>query len=260
VPEALYMTSDVATAILQAAVAAGRSGASGGDKGPLLARLLGGARRGGPPPLGEVDGLSRLALLLAHERGRGAASAWAPYIASLPADPPCAWHMAPARLAAALDGLAAARGGGGGSDGGGGGGDATLPARWAAAVEAAGRVARARAAALAGAYGAPLGVDAAGVAWAMGHVVSRCFGRGGDVALAPLVDSCNHAAGASPPFALEASGGGGVRVCVSPPGGGGLAAGQELCISYGDLEGGRETALQVFLNFGFVPAGMELTE
>lgn len=124
-------------------------------------------------------------------------------------------------------------------------------------------------------------MGAGDVAWALGHVVSRAFGGGDDVALAPLVDSCNHRGGAGKPFALPSGvalagaaaagegdgqgqgggegGGEGTLVCVAPPPGG-LRAGEELCIAYGGLEGGdgREAPLSLLLNFGFLPRGVQL--
>jgi hypothetical protein len=128
----------------------------------------------------------------------------------------------------------------------------------------------------------------------MGHVVSRAFGGGDDVALAPLIDSCNHRHGAGKPWPLvlgdnnesgsrvsgvapESSGGGsssgddglGVLVCVTPEVDGevqGLEAGEELCITYGSISGGGrsgdggggESALSVYTSFGFVPDGVDL--
>jgi hypothetical protein len=247
------MTSEAAVDILQRRIneytaAAPPADTASGPLGWLVAAAGRPAAPAAAPPVAEVDALSRLALLLAHERAKGPASFWAPYIASLPDAPPCAWLMAREQLEGAL---AAVNDGAAGA--------AARSARWAAAVGSAAAVMRRRAASLAAAYGAALGVDVEGVVWALGHVVSRCFGSNADVALAPLIDSCNHAAGAGTPWALAAPGGSAL-VCVSPAAGG-LEAGEELCISYGPLEAGSgETALGVFLNFGFVPCGMELTE
>ncbi|GBF97936.1 hypothetical protein Rsub_10609 [Raphidocelis subcapitata] len=283
VPEAIYMTADDASEVLQRRIDEHWGPAAAAAPGPLAWLRLGSrGARGPPPPVSEVDGLSRLALLLAHERGKGEASRWWPYVANLAGPAPCAWLMEPPALRAALRDLLAARCGG---DAGGAARAAALAAAWEAQIAAAGRVARARAAALAGAYGDALGVDAAGLAWAMGQVVSRAFGRGDDVALAPLVDSCNHRGGAGVPFPLYArdpgqpragnGGGGGANggssgggegapqpgraetlACVSPQAGGkavGLEAGEELCISYSAIAGGGEGALGVFLTFGFLP-------
>jgi hypothetical protein len=277
VPEDLYMTSAAATFILQqridehaASIKAAEQRrppatwltAAAAALAAAAAGITGSGGESAPPPVSAVDPLSRLALLLAHERAKGAASFWAPYIANLSPAPPCAWQMHRDDLRAALESIAASRGAGGGP---------AAVAEWEAAVARAGDVARARAAALAAAYGPALGVDAAGAAWALAHVVSRAFGSGEDVALAPLVDSCNHRAGAGRPWAMAAggggdggpgvSGGGRVLVCVSPERGGApvaLRPGEELCISYGSIERGGETGLSVFLNFGFCPAGLEM--
>ena len=43
-----------------------------------------------------------LALFLAHERNKGDASFWQPYLALLPDQPGCAWLMQPEQLAEAL--------------------------------------------------------------------------------------------------------------------------------------------------------------
>lgn len=43
-----------------------------------------------------------LALFLAHERNRGDASFWQPYLGLLPDQPGCAWLMQPQELAEAL--------------------------------------------------------------------------------------------------------------------------------------------------------------
>lgn len=214
-----------------------------------------------PPPISEVDPLSRLALLLAHERTKGRGSFWAPYISNLPGTPPCPWFLPEEQLPAALRDLAQTHGLNEGVTQG-----------WVAAVRRAGAVARVRAAALAAAYGAALGVDAEGIAWALGHVASRAFGDGEDVALAPLIDSCNHQDGAGKPWPLEVKwpdgggeggeglgdgSGGQVLVCITPEVDGevrGLAAGDELCISYGRLSGkDRDSALGTYINFGFLP-------
>ncbi|KAI8465087.1 MAG: hypothetical protein J3K34DRAFT_525640 [Monoraphidium minutum] len=254
VPEALYMTAEEAAHILQARVDAHAREHGGAASAAAAA--------GGGGPLASTA-LSRLALLLAHERSKGRASKWWPYIESLPAAPPAAWLLPAGELRARLAALAAAR---------------RLPAGglagWEARVLAAGGVARcARAAALAAAYGGPLRVCADDVAWAMAHVTSRAFGGGDEVALAPVIDSCNHRGGAGKPWplsAVDAAGGGGggsgdrgdgdVLVCITPELGGAplaLAAGDELCISYGSISAG-EDALSVFLSFGFVPPEVDL--
>ena len=72
-----------------------------------------------PPPMQTLDPTLQLALFLAHERALGGASRYAPYVASLPAVPPCGWWLGPERLAAELAALGErARGGGQGRAGG----------------------------------------------------------------------------------------------------------------------------------------------
>lgn len=274
VPEALYMTAESAVENLQPRIDEHTRQWQAAGAAAWLLSALGGGGGGGPPPVAEVDPMARVALLLAYERTKGPDSFWAPYIACLPATPPCAWHMDPQRLEAALRGIARsteARG----TQGGSGSGSSTTsasagPPGWEAAVRRAGGVARARAASLAKAYGPALGVDAEGVAWALGHVVSRAFGgHGGNAALAPLIDSCNHRAGAAKPSPLLADGqdggvegdGGGVVVCIVPEQEGrlvGMEAGEELCISYGAIDGDAKGALGVFISFGFVPGNVQL--
>ena len=101
-----------------------------------------------------------LALLLAHERRQGSASRWWPYIAALPEEPPCGWALGQQQLNASLEVLGG------------------LAQGWAPQVAAASSAVGQRAEAAAAAYGAELGLSAGDVRWALGHVVSRCFGSG----------------------------------------------------------------------------------
>lgn len=168
VPEALLLTTEVATERL----------------GPLLAEARQPERRRRQPwwALGRqqqqdgdrLDPTLLLALLLATERGKGPASYWQPYIAALPEEPPCGWALGESDLAAALATL------GRQADG------------WEPLVRAAAAAVQQQCDAAAGAYGPALGVTAADVRWALGQVVSRAFGSGDDLALLPLIDSCNH--------------------------------------------------------------------
>lgn len=67
-------------------------------------------RHGSPQGLLARFGPSaQLAMLLAHERAKGAASAWAPYVATLPGSPGAGWCMLPHELEAALATLGAPR-------------------------------------------------------------------------------------------------------------------------------------------------------
>ena len=101
-----------------------------------------------------------LALLLAAERAQGPASRWAPYLASLPAHPSCAWALPRPQLSSALQALG------------------PRAAGWRGAVEAAAAAAGAKAARCGEEYGAALGVGANEVLWGLGHIVSRSFGAG----------------------------------------------------------------------------------
>lgn len=103
-----------------------------------------------------------LALLLASERQRGADSFWWPYIAALPPSPPCGWAMPAKQLAAELAGLE------------------PMAAGWAERVQVAAAAVERQAQAVAAAYGEQLGgLVADDISWALGHVLSRCFGSGG---------------------------------------------------------------------------------
>lgn len=108
-----------------------------------------------------LDPTLLLALFLATERQKGAASAWWPYVAALSDDPPCGWALAPHQLDASLAALGSLAGG------------------WAPRVHAAAAAVQQRCEAAAQSYGDELGVSAGDVRWALGHVVSRCFGSGG---------------------------------------------------------------------------------
>lgn len=49
-----------------------------------------------------LDAVLPLALLMAHERGKGKGSFWQPYLGLLPDSPGCAWLMEPDELQQAL--------------------------------------------------------------------------------------------------------------------------------------------------------------
>lgn len=85
-----------------------------------------------------------------------------PYIAALPEELPCGWALPPAELSAALAGLG------------------SLADGWQPQVAAAAAAVQRRCETAAAAWGPELGgVTAAEVRWALGQVVSRCFGSGG---------------------------------------------------------------------------------
>ncbi len=90
-PETLYMTSEAARNLLQ-----------------RVRRPSSIFRLGREPPLG---GVWELALLLAYERQKGEDSFWAPYINTLPTQPPCAWLMDAQQLSSELARLEGAAGG-----------------------------------------------------------------------------------------------------------------------------------------------------
>ena len=81
VPERLFMTTEQADALLVAVV--------GGDKASTRLPL-------------QLPAPARLAMLLAHEAGKGGDSPWGPYVAALPERGPCAWLMDPQELRVAL--------------------------------------------------------------------------------------------------------------------------------------------------------------
>ncbi len=245
VPEQLYMTHDDALDVLGRAVAQARPNQ---QQQQQQERML------------AVDRAVLLGMLLAHERSRGPASRWQPYIQALPQRPPCAWLMSEQELQAAT---------------------AQLPKSvdaqgWVVATAQAWQAIAAQAHAIVGSWGQALGVGEDDVVWGIGHVVSRCFGGGapGGPALAPLIDCMNHQSGRAKPAAFEAAAGdeqdeqptedaaqqAEVMVYVASMFKGQplpLEQGQELMISYISTEGpGRQgtAPLMAFLNFGFCPA------
>ncbi|KAG2501281.1 hypothetical protein HYH03_001083 [Edaphochlamys debaryana] len=195
----------------------------------------------------ELPAAAQLGLLLAVERRRGDDSFWAPYIRSLPDDVPCGWALSKQQLTATLDALRP-----------------TLGARlegWAPAAERAGKGVEAVAEAAVKRYGRHLegDLDVADVVWGMGQVLSRSFGGGADLGMAPYIDLLNHREGAPKPRSFvdsdddDAGGRGFVVIDCSLHGEPqALAAGEEAFISYAAAEAGGDP-LQAFLNLGFVP-------
>ncbi|KAL6756015.1 hypothetical protein V8C86DRAFT_2659226 [Haematococcus lacustris] len=170
------------------------------------------------PPLSTV---TKLACLLAHERAKGEAGFWWPYIAALPCHPPCAWALPPSQLHQLLAEFGA-------------------PTAWAAAVEAAGQAVRLQASLAAALYGHELGVDVDDVVWAAGQVLSRSFGNQEELALAPLIDLLNHQQGAARPQGFEDEDRGETIAYVTSSRHGHpapLAAGEELFIQVGGWPG-----------------------
>lgn len=167
VPERLLLTTEVAAQQL----------------GPLLLRQL---QPPAPPgawwPLGlrrqqqqhrqqisQADPTLLLALLLASERAKASASPWWPYIAALPEDIPCGWALSQKQLAAELAALG------------------SMASDWAPQVRAAAAAVDRQAASAVATWGKELSVSAADVRWALGHVVSRSFGSGGQRSAVLLV-------------------------------------------------------------------------
>jgi hypothetical protein len=131
--------------------------------GPVLSRAS--ARRQGWWPVSQrqqepPDPSLLLALLLAAERSKGPGSPWQPYIAALPSDIPCGWALSQDQLGAKLAALG------------------SMAADWGPRVRAAADAVQGRVDAAAAAWGTELGVSAVDLRWALGHVVSRCFGSG----------------------------------------------------------------------------------
>jgi hypothetical protein len=144
-----------------------------------------------------------LALLLAHQRRLGPQSFWYPYISNLPNRPPCAWYdiVEHAALQGSLPNVTGLRT------------TATAPAAPQEALQpdtlqAAASAVAAKCAAAAAVFGTALGgITAAEVAWAYGQVASRAFATSGasgtsGLALLPVIDMLNHAAGAAVPVCV----------------------------------------------------------
>lgn len=113
-----------------------------------------------PPPLQQVDPTLLLSLVLATERRKGPASFWWPYIAALGDGIPCGWAMNQEQLSASLAALG------------------SQAAGWEPRVQAAAEAVQQRCKAAVAACGPELGVSAEELRWALGHVMSRCFGSG----------------------------------------------------------------------------------
>lgn len=190
---------------------------------------------GGAKSIERLGGILQLSVLLAHERSKGQSSYWHPYIAVLPQQPPNAWMMEEAELLAALQQLGPAAAG------------------WGPAVLEARQTVDSQAAAVGREYGRILsGVDKVGMRWAMGQVLSRCFGAEGDLRLAPFIDVCNHHRYAASPRRYSADSSDCTYAVVSSSWQGQqrpLNVGDELYINYDP----NTPPLPAFLSFGFVP-------
>lgn len=217
VPEELYMTAAVADRLLSPAL-----------------------QRAGRPPLRDTlnAGLA-LAALLADQRQKRARAFFAPYIESLPLQPPCPWTLPPQQLDDAFQAL---------------GLDGQLEREWRAEVQQAAQHAQQQAQAAAAVLAPVHKLDPANIVWGMGQIASRAFGGFEDPGMAPFIDLMNHADQASHPLGVEDGSlpCDGVHYAVFSLWQGqprNLKPGQELFISYQVLDHGM-SPLNVFLNFG----------
>jgi hypothetical protein len=150
-----------------------------------------------------------LALLLAQQRRVGEQSFWHSYISTLPTKPPCAWfdaveHRLLAKQTANLQQPQAASASNTSAAADAAGNRAVHASLGPTPFKAAVKAVSAKCAAAADVFGPALGgITASEVAWAYGQVVSRSFATGGTgttgLALLPVIDMLNHAAGAAVP-------------------------------------------------------------
>ncbi|KAI7846423.1 hypothetical protein COHA_000036 [Chlorella ohadii] len=232
VPERLLLTTEVAAQQLGPALAEARARRQR-QQGSAPWWALGRAQQAQQAQRERIDPTLLLMLLLATERRKGPDSFWWPYIAALPEGLPCGWALPPAELAATLAGLG------------------SLADGWQPKIAAAAAAVQQRCEAAAAAYGPELGgVTAAEVRWALGHVVSRCFGSGDELALLPFIDLMNHQQHADTPQQYVAASGQPCAAIYNRHKGEprAAAAGDELVISYS----AGTSALNMLLNFGFV--------
>jgi len=228
VPDALYLTSQVARFGFQHYV------------------------EQGAPAVDELDQTTQLAVLLAHEKGEGEESFYFPYIAALPQRPPCAWAMDDSELQAALASIQAA------SLEAGCGIPPEELERWKVEAMQTRESLRVHSDALYERY-APYfrsEVTADTYFWALGMVVSRAFSSHPELGLAPLIDIMNHRGGADHPEPVRMNGEDEDDIVFyvtsarnSFPAA--LGAGEELHIQY---VGANTTPKESFLSYGFVPS------
>ena len=186
---------------------------------------------------------TRLAALLATERLKGEGSKWSPYVRSLPATPPNAWfYQSSSELDARLDSL-----------------DLGLAReKWQKSIKAAHLSMERLSLQCVKALKEGSGIDLTEreLMWALGQVLSRAFGSGNALGLAPVIDLPNHKQGAIKPFPMELDGQ--TFVCVTSSSCSSsndeslveLCKGEELYISY--VKSRPEDKLETFLNFGFI--------
>eukprot|EP00193_Tetraselmis_chui_P015526 CAMPEP_0177778182 /NCGR_PEP_ID=MMETSP0491_2-20121128/15810_1 /TAXON_ID=63592 /ORGANISM="Tetraselmis chuii, Strain PLY429" /LENGTH=265 /DNA_ID=CAMNT_0019297423 /DNA_START=342 /DNA_END=1140 /DNA_ORIENTATION=+ len=217
IPTSLYLSTDSATEILNGAL---------GNDGRLL------------KDFGRLRKDEQLAMLLAHERSKGGYSFYAPYIDMLPSKPPCAWLMDEEELDAKFQHLRESR---------------KLDCGTFRDLVTSTRSAMAKQSdTLAVRFGRELSITSADIVWAMGQVLSRCFGNIQEgVGMAPYIDLMNHDALATKPsgymdddgkeFVFVPSVFNGVPRALTP--------GDEIFISYATLKAPSE----MLMSFGFVP-------
>lgn len=183
----------------------------------------------------------QVALYLAHERSKGAASRFAPYIATMPAAPSCGWLMPPDAVASALAAVCAA---------------AEVP-KWQRVMSYA-RDLYCNEILEAEDMMDALGLDLPEVEWALGQAVSRAYGS--SPRLIPALDCVNHSASAQPPLTIT-NDDGATLTCVSNLSAAmrvqELDAGAEVLVSYASSKFGFEaTPVEMFIDYAFVPEEM----
>lgn len=186
----------------------------------------------------DKSGVMLLAVLLAHER-RLPDSFWAPHLALLPETPPNPWFMQPEQLQNALQSAPAEQG-----------------EHWSRQVDKASDSASAATKTLTRVFGWPLNLGEGDIAWGLGQVLSRHFGRGKgadkECFMLPFIDMCNHSFVAQEhtrtmtPEGTPAHSVSAVHNNVAHS----LEAGQELLIKYADRE--QMPGISTLINFGFV--------
>ena len=178
----------------------------------------------------------QLALVLAIEAEAGDKSFWWPYISCIETQPaPNGWALSKEAVERYLDkaGLLA-----------------DIP-DWEDRFEQAVTAIEGQVKVLREGWGRALGIKRDRLRWAIGHVLSRCFGDSEVVGLAPFIDLFNHSSHASPPEGSEGAEGAVVMNVVAKWGDEprDVDSGEEVFISYV----ARTDPMTAFLSFGFIP-------
>jgi len=188
------------------------------------------------PPLTKFSDSIQTSLLLAFEKQKGSGSFWAPYIATLPESPSCAWQLPenelrieivllPSHIKDSNDCLQKAK---------------LLALGYRQEIEE-----------VLEDYGDALGLGFDDLEWALGHVHSRAYGD--DSSLIPVVDLLNHHAAAMPPLGMTSDDSIPMTYIGSFYYGRlrSLKQGDELFINYCFSK--DMSPLTIFLDFGFLP-------